>query len=226
MPDIFQIFAGKSYVTKFCAQQVFGIVEPAQTHLMAYAKGLSSGEWERNPHLQAEVVSDVDVAFAPIDHNSDYESWLQASDHKCDGIVYNAAEHIVVFVELKDRKLTNVNIDAVAAACVDDSTRLQLDEALRDLWLPKAVIQLAETVRRFGQSNPGECNVLCSVHWACVANRQCGYGVEFSSAAVKECFHKITGFNLLVNTCIRIQRPPSPITFRLLNDRLIREITE
>lgn len=223
MPDLYNILSARHNRLSYKSGTLFGVVEPPQAHLMAYSKRLSSGEWDANKRVQAIVSSEYDIEFAPLDHNPDYEKFLNRADHKCDAVLFNSAEHVVVFVELKDRDIKNTLKD-VAAQCVEQDSFSELSEVERDNWLVRAVAQLRETICRFKQSNPEEYNEIRSIHCAYISNRQCGYGQEFSAAETQEVFKKVTDFSLYINTRIDIKKLPPPIRFRLLNDETLDEL--
>ena len=200
------------------------VCEPERTNLMVYGVKFSMDVWAKNSRAQAHVRTAYDVIFSPLDHNSCYECGLGVNDHRCDGFIYTSDGRVSVFVELKDRKTPNKNLDEIAQACVDANSMSNVGKEDQDEWLPKAVIQLKESILRFKKTNPKESSLFPSVQLACVANRKTGYNQEFMAESTKENFKQITGFSLRINTYIEIETMPPAIRLRILNDKLIDEM--
>ena len=224
--DLFRRFGNAIPTTPLVAGKKWSICEPMNTNLMAYAMTFQTNAWAKNPRVQATFLSEYDTTFAPLDHNPDYEKTLSANDNKCDGIIYTNDGKVIIFVELKDRECGSDDLDLIAAQCVELNSRSAIDKKVQDEWLPKGVIQLAETVKRFRISNPNEASLFLSVHRAYLANRKLTYNTEFAAECTKAAFEKETGFRLRINNHIEVSRLPPPIRLRLDADNLIKEMTE
>ena len=212
--------------TPLAAGKKWSICEPRNTNLMAYAMPFQSNAWVKNSCVQATFQSEYDTTFAPLDHNFDYEKTLRTTDNRCDGIIYTTDGKVIVFVELKDRECGSDDLDLIASQCVEVNSRSSIDKEVQDEWLPKGVIQLAETVKRFRISNPNEASLFLSVHRAYLANRKLTYNTEFAAECTKAAFEKETGFKLRINNHIEVRRIPPPIRLKLDSNNLIKEMTE
>lgn len=225
MKSLFAIIEEYKRAELFKAHKEWGIVEPANTNLMAYGKYPQSDEWLRNDGLQAIVSSDYDVYFFPIDHNKCYEDVVGADALKCDGFIFSDDKSVIVFVELKNRLVGSEDLDSIAKACIEANSSSTVSEQDKDLWLSKASLQLRDTILRFNRSDPDVCQMFPARHYAYISNRKAGYDIDFMAESTKEEFRNQTGFELRINTRIRISAIPPPIKLQLLTSGELAEMT-
>lgn len=188
-------------------------------------RALKSG-WEINKHVQAMVDSRIDVKVSPIDNNPDYTA-LFPSGHRCDCVVYNSSEHVVAFVELKDRvDPAGKDLEGIASLCVTVNSLSTINEDDREEWLPKAVTQLRATIQRFCNSDMVEYQTRKSLHVAYVSNRKMGFDTTYTCENLRSIFKAQTGFTLYVKTMISIDSPITTPVLKLMTDEMLSEITD
>ena len=208
------------------ASVLIGLVEPESENSMATSTPAVPDGWRVNDRIQGMVDRPVAVKFAPIDHNPDYEA-IEPAGYRCDCLVYNSEEHIVVFVELKDRRdPEGKDIEAIAKLCVEANALSVVSKDDREEWLPKAVIQLQQTIERFKESDPVEFAVRKSLHAAYVSNRKKGYGIPYVCECLRASFKARTTFTLYVTTKISMFSPAGATVSKLMTDDMFREMTE
>lgn len=205
--------------------RLIALVEPKGDNVMAKAMCAVKDGWDVNECIQGMVETRIDVNFAPIDHNCDYEG-IEPVGERCDCLLFNRNEHVVVFVELKNRiDPARKDLEEIAVLCVESDTRSAVDEKDREEWLPKAVAQLQQTIERFASSDPIEYAETMSLHKACVSNRRKGFPNTSSYESLRAKFKKKTNFTLYVQTRIFIYSPAKSSAVRFLTDSELQEMT-
>lgn len=181
--------------------------------------------WKVNKLIQGMVDSRIDIKVSPIDNNPDYTS-LYPSGCRCDCIVYNSSEHVIAFVELKDRvDPAGRDLEGIASLCVTVNALSTINEDDREEWLPKAVTQLRETIQRFSDSDMVEYATRKSLHVAYVSNRKMGFDSSYACENLRAIFKAQTGFTLYVKTMIKIDSPITTPVQELMTDEMLSEVT-
>lgn len=125
-----------------------------------------------------------DLMFVPIDFNPLYVGQTPPNQFRCDGMLCSKSHKTVVFVELKNRSNSPLNV-----------TR----------WTIKGVAQLAAVVHQFKQCNPKEDALAVGEHAAYVCNQQSPYVAEYASTNDKMNFlmgNDTWGFQLFIKKLI------------------------
>lgn len=205
--------------------RLIALAEPEGENVMAMAMYAVEKGWDVDKRIQGMIEPRIDVNFAPIDHNRDYEG-IEPEGERCDCLLFNRDEHVVVFVELKNRiDPEGKDLEEIAVLCVESDTRSVVDKKDREEWLPKAVTQLQQTIERFANSDPIEYAETMSLHKACVSNRRKGFPNTSSYESLRAKFKKKTNFTLYVQTRIFIYSPAKSSAVRFLTDSELQEMT-
>lgn len=162
---------------------VFQLTDPDDDGVMAYS--FVSNPDNVSPIL-AEVTTQEEVRFTPIDFNPDFELLEQSRKRRCDGYLRNRTVDKLIFVELKDRAADNRN-----------STKK---------WIGTAIEQLRNAIVLFRKEEPEAAKLKqVGYHRAYVCNPKGPYEVPESVRSKKKMFLTATRtFVLFCNNKITI----------------------